>query len=1080
MTIEPNRDVGGSTKYHKKEDCHAIPPSPGPNPAGGVASLVVVFASSNSEAQVPALGDPNLLENGGVELTFFEPDQGGTTTSLFWFIWQPEMTVAARLETDESNQRHGDRPIEIEEDAEDIPEGCATCEERVLHFRWPTVVTGGLLQDYATYGGSADRVPGAGALRLHQWAASPITIEFDAVASEDDAELYVDLGDITPAPVGGPFWHSEPFVLTTDWAHYSFVLQEQDGLDELDALESFFLRLGLVQGQAGEDVQAWVDNIRVTDDPPDIFPCEVHVGLPPNGTTPADLAIDEDGIVTLDGEAFLPQILWFTDYPKDSEGRLDWPELDALLEEASGAGFNAIFLDFSPGVHAYNTKRELWRFMRLAGCHDLFVVARVPSYPSAGDATVNWPVHRGYAVEWLIEFNDHPALLAWVTGDELSMTDYGEDDDPLGGRIDNHRVLKWARYSENPANGGSGFYRPVLGITGREPLEAADDPSHWFGEYTNPWFVMSRLATAVDIIVPNVFIKDGHSASSLDQTISRATDIVRKSQLLCEGDDKTCPGLLKDPSQPEDCEDSAVPGYCWSNKAVWPMIQLGPNKEVDRNIWANELEIMEVQGLLHGASGFILAKSHGALASAETSDYSLDCSDWDPEDPLDPCYGVIKSELSSDCPQWRLLEQNYRECWDTMASELTDPLLAELWQELPLIFDRLDMLHEEMIGGLPAPGTTRQWRIDSASNLTKVQATYVSAAVPTVDHSGSDHLLWGDYTLWGDDNVIDPQDIVSRALIRFDVADLAGGSAPIYKAELTLPISGRTCDGSDLTQPGGELDCYQYQSEQVVVAAVPGDGVFNWWQWDAEDVTWDNFERVWRENGEELPDVKVPFAKVSSFFHPLRHYRSPFIQPDPQLIVLDVTGIVADWLHPSNPEPNNGFIVTQYDGHWGYPVGVLSASDDKIEPAWNPRKYPNLRLYRKAGEPFVRPLPVALEADNDRVEMRMLKQTCPFGYAHVLVSHADDFGVCQNPRLRVVLPQPPGSLKAQLWNLDGEFVQALDFNEVDVCDQDWGEGGDGPCSSGCSDDDPDVYRIDVPMITNGYNAVIVAIPRLGL
>ena len=945
------------------------------------------------------------------------------------------------------------------------------------------------LVHFAMHIRSADRTNlSEAAVTLHQWSPSPITIEFDAVASDNDALLHIDLDAITPAPEIGAKWHSEAFELSTDWEHYSITLQEQDGLEDLDALVSFFLRVGLVESTPGDDAEAWVDNIRITDElnHDSVYNCAVQ-GPAPNGTTPADLAIDEDGIVTLDGEAFLPQILWFTDYPRDSEGRLDWLALDGLFEEASGAGFNAIFLEFSPTVHAYNTKRELWRIMRLAGCHDLFVVPRVASYPSAGIDTIQWPVHRGHAVEWLTELNDHPALLAWIAGDELSITDYGHGDDPpMSGRIDNHRLLKWARYSENPVNGGSGFYRPVLGVTAEGPF-GANGLQIWNG-YESPWLVMSRLATAVDIIVPNIFVKRGDSASKLYQTISRATDIVRNSQLICEDDDVKCPGLLKDPG-PNDCEDSSVPGYCWQNKAVWPMIQLGPNKQDTRNIRSNELEIMGVQALMHGASGFIYAKSKDALATAGLNGCRLDCSGWQ-ANPL--CDGVEEAKLGDHtpkCPQWRLLDETYRNCWGTLPGldGCGDalPLIHQLWAELPLIFDRLSMLQEELIGGLPATGTTRQWWINSKTEAeSKVAATYVSAAEANEPKADREHLLWGDYTLWIDDETVDTGDIVARGLIRFDLTGMAQSSPPIYKAELTLPINNRTCDGTELTEGFAEDDseegCHFYQSEQVVVARVPEGVSWN----EVVPPTWNTFQALW-QGATDLPDVEVPFQMVSSFFHPLRHNRSPVPQVDPQLIVLDVTDIVSEWLHPTDPRTNNGFIVTQYDGHWGYPVGVVSNSEDFGED-WNPRIFPNLRLYRKAGEPIVRPLPVALEANNERVEMRMLKQTCPFGYAHVLLSHDDvvEAGAypCLEPRLRVVLPQSPGNQKPQLWSLDGVKIMNLSFDDADECDQSWGEGERGPCNADCVDDpdEPHVYRIDVPLVPMGYLAAIVAIPRLGL
>lgn len=691
------------------------------------------MGQSGAFAAYPEIID-NLTEN--AEFSWFYKT-GPRDYSLYWYY--ENAGNGHRLEEKVANRANDDHPIEVLADCSEIPDNdtdpCAN--PPVLHFRQKTEIVGGL-EEYATYWRDAD-LDSANDIQLplNQWEPAPLVIGFWAKASEDDAALRVNLIDMVPALENGTVahWLSPEITLGTLWAYYE--IDTGDHLTHDVALRKLSFRLGLVQGSATEDVEAWVDGIKVMDG---LDPDYVDYTGCANSGSPVEVEIDEDGIVNFDGDPFLPHALWFNDYPLDADLRLDWIELDARMKTLKERGFNTIWPERYHLSNAYNSKRELWRIMRYADCNGLFAIPVIPGY----DIHNHWPVIEAQAKEWMSAFNGHPSLVGWITGDELSITDYGPPDGV--GRIDNQRVLKWARNAEMLENGGAGFYRPIIAITYGPPLEVGHS-NPWHG-WTSPWLLFRRLAPAVDIISPNHFIKRANECSGAEMQIARATDICRKSQILCEGDDAKCPGLLLEPN-PGDCEDQEVEGYCWSPKAVWPLIQLGPNKQDTRPVWAGELEMQGMQALLHGASGIIYGRSAGGLAAGPGgagSECHRNCENWQSKPE---CDGVLPGQYTI-CPGWQLLVEEYRDCWEVLESGVggTPTFMHELWDMLPTVFDRMDGLFEDIVLGLPAEGTTREWLVPEG-DLDDIVTTYVHKQRDGHSHENREHMLFGDNILAG-------------------------------------------------------------------------------------------------------------------------------------------------------------------------------------------------------------------------------------------------------------------------------------------------------------------------------------------
>ncbi len=323
------------------------------------------------------------------------------------------------------------------------------------------------------------------AIDPHQWAPADFELRFHAKGNAGDLlSIRVSAsGEVKHGSLASGWEQTYNFTvqLGNDWQEHVIEMPN----DQI-AVKSVDLRFGLGESAVGE---AWLDDVNLND---------AHKWITASGES-TEIDIHPEGELLVDGTPFAVRAI---------QDRYNWASptspggstsLEILRDRCQALGFGPGGMEFGTllkppsGFNIYTTKREARLVLDAAHTAGMKVILWLPLYPEQGNDRLPWV--RGLVEEWVTAFNDHPALLGWTYGDEVSPS-----------RVE--QAVDWAmlpHYESIPAV--QERFHPLFLYTSGFVFDEA--PADWgtntFCNDTRPAGCLSAMFDMGHVLMPNFF-----------------------------------------------------------------------------------------------------------------------------------------------------------------------------------------------------------------------------------------------------------------------------------------------------------------------------------------------------------------------------------------------------------------------------------------------------------------------------------------------------------------------------------------------------------------------------------------------
>ncbi|MAE72425.1 MAG: hypothetical protein CME06_18385 [Gemmatimonadetes bacterium] len=710
----------------------------------------------------------------------------------------------------------------------------------------------------------------------------------------------------------------------------------------------------------------------------------------------------------------------------------------------------------------------------------------------------------------------------WIAGDEMTCTVFGGIEEEDQGWMELHKIRHWIRAEEQTFNPPAPF-RPLLAFTSGDPGPGM--PAGWDDRSTEetiecdiaddecgPHERFKKIARAVDVIVPNHFPLQncGSNAEEHVNTLTRiAIDAIRACDLdpnICHGGG--CGGFTVAPHPVNGCDWNGTE-YCWQPTAVWPAVQIYPNKVNTSPPSPGQVNSMVASSIAAGATGVVLYRSTGSYGELPNEDdydtVRLDCPQTPP--PLCP-QGPIELPLglTTFCPIWNLLSETAR-CWldnsdggclgRRSAQEFYDGL-NELNQGWDFVIKGYATMH-------PGPDAVWEVVIDNKTEVDEhdVVDTFIESNEDGFPNNETLLSIGNNYEMpWPDGPV------VTRTLLRFDdLSDLEG--IGYHRVDLQLTLVGQTA-WRRLTDPDygvvvvsaddEDPDRTDFAPMRLIVSPVPDEvgGVGVPW---TEGIEWGSVKAGLEAayDGEDdkyferyMPESYTFLRDAIAAHEVLRTSGSgSFMDMNTQLLRIDVTGIVDQWL--ADPSGNHGLYLTGYrridpqngETFVGDPIALALYDSDCIGPnsrcigrGFTLATVPNLIAYVESGKPHSDPITVVEESNDQLVTIDLVTGRDAQGYAVVLLVTGDSNACSQ---IRLYTNRIDGYADIEILELDGTLRATLPAPAVRQAPERQANGYLQICPNDSPGEELDLdwgeIVIDSPSVIGTNDAVLVRFKR---